>query len=102
VAGRTTGRPVRPADRDAREFQAAHDEAFADHWDYVPRDFESWSKFHLESERFDPSLWCVVRAGNEIAAGTICMAESYGGGWVQALFTVLGWTVYEKKLAPAP
>jgi mycothiol synthase len=141
-------------ERDAREFQAAHDEAFADHWDYIPRDFESWYKFHLESERFDPSLWCVVRAGNEIAAGTICMAESYGGGWVQALFTrgpwrkrgvgaallddsfvrfwergehsvglsadaasdtgafrlyeragmapVLGWTVYEKKLAPAP
>ena len=31
-------------ERDALEFHAAHQEAFADHWDYTPRDFESWSK----------------------------------------------------------
>ena len=31
-------------EHDAREFHAAHEEAFADHWDYKPRDFESWSK----------------------------------------------------------
>ena len=42
-------------------------------------------KSHLQSERFDPSLWCVVRAGDEIAAGTICTGETYGGGWVEAL-----------------
>jgi hypothetical protein len=35
------------------------------------------------SERFDPALWCVVRAGNEIAAGTICTADTYGGGFVR-------------------
>ena len=54
-------------ERDALEFHAAHQEAFADHWDYTPRDVESWSKSHLGSERFDPTLWCVVRAGDEIA-----------------------------------
>ena len=78
-------------ERDALEFHAAHQEAFADHWDYTPRDFESWSKAHLRSERFDPTLWCVVRAGDEIAAGTICTGDTYGGGWVHALFTRRPW-----------
>ena len=68
------GLRVEPFDpeRDARAVHAAHQEAFVDHWDYTPRDFQSWSKSHLESERFDPALWCVVRAGDEIAAGAIC------------------------------
>jgi mycothiol synthase len=78
-------------ERDARELHAAHQEAFADHWDYTPRDFESWSKGHLDGERFDPTLWCVVRAGDEIAAGTICTADTYGGGFVHALFTRRPW-----------
>jgi mycothiol synthase len=75
------------AERDAREFHAAHQEAFADHWDHTPRDFAAWSKAHLGSERFDPALWCVVRSGDEIAAGTIATGDTYGGGFVHALFT---------------
>ncbi len=78
-------------ERDAREFHAAHQEAFEDHWENTPRDFESWSRLHLGSERFDPRLWCVVRAGQEIAAGTISTGETYGGGFVHALFTRRPW-----------
>ena len=78
-------------EHDARAFHAAHQEAFADHWDYTPRDFAAWSKRHLESERFDPALWCVVRAGDEIAAGTICTGDTYGGGFVHVLFTRRPW-----------
>ena len=78
-------------ERDALEFHAAHQEAFADVWDFTPRDFESWSEGHLGSERFDPTLWCVVRAGDEIAAGTICTGDTYGGGWVHVLFTRRPW-----------
>jgi GNAT superfamily N-acetyltransferase len=78
-------------ERDALEFHAAHQEAFADAWDYVPRDFEAWSKVTLGSERFDPTLWCVVRAEGEIAAGTICTGDTYGGGFVQVLFTRRPW-----------
>jgi mycothiol synthase len=77
--------------RDARAFHAAHQQAFADHWDYTPRDFQTWSKGHLESDRFDPALWCVVRAGDEIAAGAICTGDTYGGGWVHVLFTRRPW-----------
>jgi GNAT superfamily N-acetyltransferase len=78
-------------DRDASAFHAAQQEAFADHWEHTPRDLESWSRSHLKSERFDPTLWCVVRAGDDIAAGTICTADTYGGGFVQILFTRRPW-----------
>ncbi len=78
-------------DRDALEFHVAGEEAFAHHWGYTPREFESWSKNHLGSKRFDPTLWCVVRAEDEIAAGTICAGDTYGGGWVHALFTRRPW-----------
>ncbi|MFL5931721.1 MAG: GNAT family N-acetyltransferase [Gaiellaceae bacterium] len=78
-------------DRDALAFHAAHQEAFADHWEWMPRDFESWSKGTIGSARFDPTLWGVVRAGDDIAAGTICAADTYGGGWVHALFTRRAW-----------
>jgi GNAT superfamily N-acetyltransferase len=89
----TNGLRVVPFDpeRDAHEFHAAHQEAFTDHWEYAPRDFESWAKSHLRAERFDPTLWCVVRADDEIAAGTICTGETYGGGWVDTLFTRRPW-----------
>jgi mycothiol synthase len=78
-------------ERDALAFHAAQQEAFADHWEYISRDFESWSKIHLTSERFDPALWCVLRANDEIAAGTSCTANTYGGGFVQILFTRRPW-----------
>ena len=78
-------------ERDAREFHAAHQEAFADHWEYTPREFGSWSNWHVGSERFDRTLWCVVRAGDEIVAGTICTGDTYGGGFVHALFTRRPW-----------
>jgi GNAT superfamily N-acetyltransferase len=82
--------PFEP-ERDARAFFAAHQEAFADAWDFTPRDFDWWSNVHLGSDRFDPSLWCVVRAGDEIAAGTSCAGDTYGGGFVHALFTRRPW-----------
>jgi mycothiol synthase len=82
--------PFDPA-RDARDFHAAAEEAFADHWNHTPRDFGTWSASHLRGDRFDPALWCVVRAGDEIAAGTICTGDTYGGGFVHALFTRRPW-----------
>jgi GNAT superfamily N-acetyltransferase len=78
-------------ERDALAFHGAQQEAFADHWEYTPRDFESWSRIHLTSKRFDPTLWCLVKAGDEVVGGTICTAETYGGGFVQILFTRRPW-----------
>jgi GNAT superfamily N-acetyltransferase len=78
-------------EHDAVAFHAAQEEAFADHWEFTPQRVELWSKRHLGTERFDPALWCVVRAGDEIAAGTICTCNTLGGGWVHALFTRRRW-----------
>lgn len=78
-------------ERDALEFHAACEEAFVDHWEHTPREFELWSRSHIGSQRFDPTLWCVVRSGDEIAAGTICAGDTYGGGWVHVLFTRRAW-----------
>ena len=79
------------ADRDARAFHAAQQEAFADHWEHRPRTFDEWRSYHLDDKRFEPALWCVVRDGDEIAAGAIDVAGLYGGGWVSVLFTRRQW-----------
>jgi mycothiol synthase len=78
-------------ERHAGDVHAAHQEAFADAWDFTPRDFGSWATLHLAGERFDPALWCIVRDENQIAAGAICTAGTYGGGFVQSLFTRRPW-----------
>jgi mycothiol synthase len=78
-------------ERDARAFHAANQEAFADHWEYTADEYEKWAKRHLATERFDPALWCVVRAGDEIVAGSINTGDTYGGGFVQMLFTRRPW-----------
>ena len=77
--------------RDAPAFHAAEQQAFADHWEFRPRDLARWRGLHIETERFDPSLWRVVRAGDKIAAGAICEAGRYGGGWISVLFTRRPW-----------
>jgi GNAT superfamily N-acetyltransferase len=74
-------------ERDAVAFHAAEQEAFADHWEFRPRSLERWRELHVESEGFEPALWRVVRAGDEVAAGAICVANRYGGGWVAVVFT---------------
>jgi GNAT superfamily N-acetyltransferase len=79
------------ADRDARAFHAAQQEAFADHWEFRARTFDEWRDFHLVREKFEPGLWGVVRAGDELVAGAICVADRYGGGWVGVLFTRRRW-----------
>ena len=78
-------------DRDGARFHAAQQEAFADHWEYHPRELAPWRAFHIDSGRFDPSLWRVVRAGNEVVAGAICEAGLYGCGWIGVLFTRRPW-----------
>jgi GNAT superfamily N-acetyltransferase len=78
-------------ERDELEFHTALEDGFADAWGHTHRDFESWANATLRSDRFDPTLWCVVRAGDEIAAGTICTGDTYGGGFVGMLFTRRPW-----------
>ena len=76
---------------DGAAFHAALDAAFADHWNHVPESFAEFSLQYLEHDGFDPGLCTVVRAGDEIVAGTVCMPERLGVGWVSRLFTAREW-----------
>lgn len=88
-----SGVTVTPFDaaRDAVAFWSADQEAFSEHWGHTKQPFELFAREHLESDRFDPALWCVVREDDAIVAGTICAADTYGGGWVHGLFTRRPW-----------
>ena len=80
------GLPVEPfREEDARAFHAALDEAFQDHWEHHGRPFEDWWARHAKNPNFDPSLWFVIRDGDEIAAVTRNEANRNGGGYIGAI-----------------
>jgi mycothiol synthase len=70
---------------DAREFHAALGEAFADEWNFVAMPLERWVEHRIEVPDFDPSLWFIVRDGDEIAAVLRADPERAGAGWVGAI-----------------
>jgi mycothiol synthase len=76
---------------DALAFHEAIEDAWQDHWDHSPRSFELFRERIIEGSQYEPSLWTVVRAGDEIAGGTICEAEYYGMGWIRSLFVRRPW-----------
>ena len=71
-------------EEDALLFHAAIEEAFEDHWEPHPEAFEDWWKRQRGRTNYDPSLWFVIRDGDEIAA--VARNElRVGGGYVGAL-----------------
>jgi mycothiol synthase len=70
---------------DAKGFHAALDEAFAEEWNFVSEPFDSWSERRINVPEFDPTLWFIVREGNEIAGVLRGDPERGGTGWVGAL-----------------
>lgn len=82
-------RPFDPA-QDARAVHAAIEEAFEDHWDHAPEPFEEWRRWTLERSNFDPALWLVAYAGNEIAGSSLCYQDAETG-WVRNLAVRRPW-----------
>jgi ribosomal protein S18 acetylase RimI-like enzyme len=77
-------------DEDSRAFHAALEEAFEDHWEPHPESFESWWKRQTERSNFDPSLWYVIRDGDDIAA--LCRNEAREScGYIGALGVRRSW-----------
>ena len=70
---------------DGRAFHAALDEAFEDHWEHHPIPYEQWWEEKQRAPGFDPTLWFVVRDGNELAATVRNDPDREGGGYVGAL-----------------
>src|SRR5437660_5711778 len=69
----------------ARAVYEADEEAFQDHWGYMPLPFEEWKHWTLMREGFDPTLWFLAMDGDEIAGFSLCKDEKESGGWVHVL-----------------
>jgi mycothiol synthase len=70
---------------DAQAWHAASAEAFEGTWGFVELPFEEWWQLRSSAEDFDPTLWFLVRDGDEIAAVARCDAHRRGGGHVGML-----------------
>jgi mycothiol synthase len=71
---------------DAKAFHDALGEAFDDEWGFVGMPFEQWREMRLVKDPdFDPTLWFVVRDGDEIAAVMRNEPDRSGAGFVGAL-----------------
>ncbi len=92
------GLDVRPVTSDmVREVWDADVEAFQDHWggfDSSDQNLQRW----LEEPNFDPSLWVIAYAGNEVAGGVINAIEAEENealgvkrGWLHSVFTRRPW-----------
>ncbi len=72
-----------PGQDDYATFEAM-EEAFQDHWGYLPWRFESWQQSLIKRDDFDPSLWFLAIEGEEIVGGSLC--HNYPNeGWVNQL-----------------
>ncbi|MCA1727529.1 MAG: GNAT family N-acetyltransferase, partial [Actinobacteria bacterium] len=77
-------------DRDGAAAHAAIAEAFADHWGTPTGPFEEWIQDMTGGEAFDPGLWVVARAGEEVA-GVLAARMTAGRGWIAELGVRTGW-----------
>ena len=71
---------------DAAAFHDALVEAFEEEWGFVAMPFEEWREMRLVKDPdFDPTLWFIVRDGDEIAAVMRNEPDRSGAGFVGAL-----------------
>jgi mycothiol synthase len=75
----------------ARGFHGALEEAFAEHWEYTPASFEAWWERQVAKPDHDPSLWFLVRGGDDVVAATRNDPERSGGGWIGAIGVRPAW-----------
>jgi mycothiol synthase len=69
--------------RDERAAYEAVEDAFRDLWGRPRNPFERFVKM-TQTENFDPSLWFLATAGDEIAGLTLCKTLA-GEGWVEVV-----------------
>jgi mycothiol synthase len=76
---------------DALPFYEALDSAFQDHWEHHSIPFERWWEEKQSAQGFDPTLWFLIRAGDEVAAVIRNEPERSGGGYVAAIGVTRPW-----------
>jgi mycothiol synthase len=83
-----TLRTYQPGQDDRAVFDAV-EEAFQDHWEYLPTPFEEWMERPNRPE-FDPSLWFLALDGDQIAGATLCTNEPQRG-WINKVAVRRPW-----------
>jgi len=81
------------AEEEAEGVYAAHNEAFADHWDFTPSSLASWRSYHL-ADAADTSLWRIAWDGSEVAGLALNSpqrGEDETVGWVDVLAVRRPW-----------
>ena len=76
---------------DARAFYETLDAAFQDHWEHHSIGFERWWEEKQSVPDFDPTLWFLVRDGDDVAAVIRNDPDRNGGGYVGALGVARAW-----------
>lgn len=88
--------PEAPADvepfteGDAEAFHAALEESFAEHWEHSPESFDEWWERQRRRTNFDPSLWFVIRDGDELV-GVVRNEARPPAGYVGAIGVRRDW-----------
>jgi mycothiol synthase len=80
------GIELRPFDLEGHDYLVyrAHQDAFRDHWGFVPRPYEFWQHHMIEAENFDPAQWYIAWDGDQIAGYALC-SYHLGNSWVGTL-----------------
>ena len=73
-------RTFEPADE--RTVYEAHVEVWRDMSDPLGDTFEEWQHWMTKRESFDPTLWFLAVAGDELAGFSLCDAAKPEAGWV--------------------
>ncbi len=77
-------------EQDERPLFEAFREAFEDHWGDAPWDYDTWRERRFRSESFDPSLWFLALADEQIVGGVIGRYRQQTG-WVGQLAVRSAW-----------
>ncbi len=89
--------PSWPDGIDVRSFTAgdehavyeAHQETFEDTWEHTRQPYEEWAHWTVDRPDFEPRLWRLAFAGDELAGIALCRTgreeEELGTGWVSIL-----------------
>jgi mycothiol synthase len=78
------------AGRDERAVHCVLEEAFSEHWGFVPTPFDEWRRQNLERPGFDPSLWLLAWEESRLV-GVGLGTTRLGMGWVSDLGVLPPW-----------
>jgi ribosomal protein S18 acetylase RimI-like enzyme len=73
---------------DERAVYEAHQETFEDTWEHTRQPYEEWAHWTVERPGFEPTLWRLAFAGDDLAGIALCRRgrdEEPDTGWVSIL-----------------